>query len=83
MEQVSCRSCGTCVLVEKFSPQHTSVQWNKTAVAACTELPTGGLRSHAHTCHALRESIEAAVEAGVLHRSTRDVDVRTRGRTLA
>ncbi|MEV6771655.1 hypothetical protein AB0N05_23825 [Nocardia sp. NPDC051030] len=84
MEEVSCRSCGTCVLVEKFSPQHTSVQWNKTAVAACTELPAAGLRSRtSHTCQALRASIDAAVEAGALSVSTRDVDVTTRGRTLA
>lgn len=81
MEQVSCRSCGTCVLVEKFSPQHTSVQWNSAAVAACTELSGSGLKSH--TCQALRASIDAAVEAGALDVSTRDVDVRTRGRTLA
>lgn len=81
MEQVSCRSCGTCVLAEKFSPQHTSVQWNRAAVAACTELASSGLKSH--TCHALRDSIEAAVAAGELDVSNRDVDVSTRGRTLA
>ncbi|WP_327144535.1 hypothetical protein [Nocardia sp. NBC_01327] len=80
MEQVSCRSCGTCVLVEKFSPQHTSVQWNNAAVAACTELSTTGLKSH--TCAALRASIDEAVASGALSSSTRDVDVRTRGRTL-
>ncbi|WP_067568831.1 hypothetical protein [Nocardia acidivorans] len=81
MDEVSCRSCGTCVLVEKFSPQHTSVQWNNAAVAACTGLSTAGLKSH--TCHALRDSIDAAVAAGELSASTRDVDVQTRGRTLA
>ncbi|MEU0540511.1 hypothetical protein [Nocardia sp. NPDC005978] len=81
MDQVSCGSCGTCVLVEKFSPQHTSVQWNRVAEAACTELAGAGLKSH--TCHALRDSIEAAVAAGALGASTRDADVRTRGRTLA
>ncbi|MFI6867449.1 hypothetical protein [Nocardia sp. NPDC050406] len=81
MEQVSCRSCGTCVLAEKFSPQHTSVQWNIAAMAACHELAGRGSRSH--TCHALRASIDAAVEAGELDVSTREVDVRTRGRTLA
>ncbi|MBF6182862.1 MULTISPECIES: hypothetical protein [Nocardia] len=80
MEQVSCRSCGTCVAVEKFSPQHTSVQWNSAAVAACTGLARDGLRSH--TCPALRASIENAVAAGELGVSTRDADVRTRGRTL-
>lgn len=81
MDQVSCRSCGTCVLVEKFSDQHTSVQWNAAARAACTELSGSGLVSH--TCNALRASIDAAVAAGGVSVSTRDVDVRTRGRTLA
>ncbi|NNH74238.1 hypothetical protein HLB23_31045 [Nocardia uniformis] len=81
MEQVSCRSCGTCVLAEKFSPQHTSVQWNNAAVAACTELSGSGVNSH--TCQALRASIDHAVESGALTVNTRDFDVHTRGRTLA
>lgn len=81
MEQVTCASCGTCVLVEKFSPQHTSVQWNRAATARCTELAPGGAR--AHTCSALRDSIDAAVREGRLTVSTRDADVRTRGRTRA
>ncbi|WP_245663440.1 hypothetical protein [Nocardia inohanensis] len=66
--------------MEKFSDQHTSVQWNAAARAACTELSG---RAGAHTCHALRDSIDAAVAAGKVSVSTRDVDVRTRGRTLA
>ncbi|WP_067544355.1 hypothetical protein [Nocardia crassostreae] len=77
MDKVS----GTCVLAEKFSPQHTSVQWNTAARAACTELTGNGLASH--TCSALRASIDAAVAAGDLGVSTRDVDVRTRGWTVA
>ncbi|MFE3190391.1 hypothetical protein ACFXHA_15360 [Nocardia sp. NPDC059240] len=80
MDKVSCRSCGTCVLVEKYSDQHTSVQWNKTAKADCAELAGNGPRSH--TCGALRASIDEAVAKGAVHVSTRDVDVRTRGRTL-
>ncbi|PSR61788.1 hypothetical protein C8258_26405 [Nocardia sp. MDA0666] len=79
MDEVSCRSCGTWVLVEKFSPQHTSVQWSRSAMRACTELSAPG----AHTCAALRDSIDAAVESGQVSVSTRDVDVRTRGRTVA
>ncbi|MGW4534033.1 hypothetical protein ACWEOI_24100 [Nocardia sp. NPDC004340] len=81
MDEVSCRSCGTCVLVEKFSDQHTSVQWNKDAQAACTELEQTGLRSH--TCRELRASIDEAVASGALTVSTRDTDVQTRGRTQA
>ncbi|WP_040806312.1 hypothetical protein [Nocardia concava] len=81
MDKVSCRSCGTCVLVEKYSDQHTSVQWNKTAMAECTEFAGNTPRSH--TCGALRASIDEAVASGAIGVSTRDVDVRTRGRTLA
>ncbi|GAB0103737.1 hypothetical protein JMUB6875_27110 [Nocardia sp. JMUB6875] len=80
MDKVSCRSCGTCVLVEKYSDQHTSVQWNKTAMADCAELSGNAL---SHTCGALRASIDEAVASGAVGVSTRDVDVRTRGRTLA
>ncbi|MEV5648526.1 hypothetical protein AB0L57_09775 [Nocardia sp. NPDC052254] len=79
MDEVSCRSCGACVLVEKFSPQHTSVQWTGAARAHCTELPGRGL----HTCAALRDSVDEAVRSGELGVSTRDTDVSTRGRTLA
>ncbi|MFC9997885.1 hypothetical protein [Nocardia sp. NPDC127526] len=81
MNKVSCHTCGTCVLAEKFGPHHTSVQWNTAARTACTELGHTGPPSH--TCHALRASIDAAVEAGELTVSTRETDVRTRGRTLA
>ncbi len=78
MEEISCRDCGACVLVEKFGPQHTSVQWNHAALARCTELRT----SDAHTCAALRDAIDEAVRSGKLSMSTRDTDVNTRGRTL-
>ncbi len=81
MNPISCRSCGTCVLVEKYSPQHTSVQWSAAARAACTGLAEVSEREH--TCPALRDSIDAAVRAGELSVSTREQDVRTRGRTMA
>ena len=64
------------MLAEKFSPQHTSVQWNRAALARCAELPGGG-----HTCAALHDSIDAAVRSGRLSVSTRDAEVSTRGRT--
>ncbi|MBF6191836.1 hypothetical protein [Nocardia implantans] len=74
MERVTCRTCGTCVLVEKFSPQHTSVQWNAGAVAACAEF-AGADGARVRTCAALRESIDAAVADGLVEVSTRDGDV--------
>ncbi len=79
MDEVSCRSCGACVLVEKFSPQQTSVQWSRAARERCAELPGSGT----HTCSALHDSIDEAVLSGHLGVSTRDTDVNTRGRTLA
>ncbi|WP_227980581.1 hypothetical protein [Nocardia spumae] len=67
--------------MEKFSAQHTSVQWNRAALARCAELSGGA--AAVHTCSAMRDSIDAAVRSGELGVSTREVDVRTRGRTLA
>ncbi|MGF6886163.1 hypothetical protein ABIA39_000130 [Nocardia sp. GAS34] len=78
MEQVSCRTCGSCVLVEKYSMQHTSVQWNAAAVAACPEI--AGDDGRMRTCHMLRDSIDDAVAAGVIGVSTREMDVHNRGR---
>jgi hypothetical protein len=66
------------VQVVKFSPQHTSVQWTAAATASCAEFgagaPTdGGAGSCTGTgsaliegCGALRDSIDAALAAGLL-----------------
>ncbi|MEV6320613.1 hypothetical protein AB0M45_05355 [Nocardia sp. NPDC051787] len=74
MERISCQGCGTCVLVEKFSVQHTSVQWSAVAVAACGEFARAD-SARVRTCIALRHSIDAAVAIGALEVSTRDGDV--------
>ncbi|MGK8523932.1 hypothetical protein ACRS6B_21360 [Nocardia asteroides] len=60
--------------VEKFSPQHTSVQWTAAAVAACAEF-AGADSARVRICAALRDSIEAAVAGGRVPISTRDRDV--------
>ena len=64
-QPVRCARCGATVLVAKFSPQHTSVQWTAAAAASCAEF---GARAAAGTgsalvegCGALRDSIDAAV----------------------
>jgi hypothetical protein len=69
-QPVRCARCGTAVLVAKFSPQHTSVQWTTAAAASCAEF---GARAAAGTgsaliegCGALRDSIDAAVTSGRL-----------------
>ena len=64
---VECARCGAAVLAAKFSPQHTTVQWNAAAVRACQEFG-GSNRPSAlvEGCASLRDSIDAAVAAGRL-----------------
>ena len=68
--EVDCRRCGAVVAVAKFSPQHTSVQWDTTAVLRCAEfsaaLARGTSSALIATCASLRASIEAAVADGRL-----------------
>ncbi|MDA3644009.1 hypothetical protein LZ318_32660 [Saccharopolyspora indica] len=71
MQPLSCRSCGTCVLVKKNSPAHTQVQWT-TDTDRCAELaqrPTAD-RATVLTCLRLRDSIEKAVRRGELRMDT-------------
>jgi len=67
---VECERCGASVLVAKFSPQHTSVQWTLAAVAACAEFSAraaaGEPTALIAACARLRDSIEAAVLGGRL-----------------
>jgi hypothetical protein len=69
-QPVRCARCGAAVLVAKFGPQHTSVQWTAAAAASCAEF---GAQAAAGTgsaliegCGALRDSIHAAVASGRL-----------------
>jgi hypothetical protein len=61
---VKCGSCGACVLVAKFSAEHTTVQWDADAVATCHEFI--GRSAVVPTCVSLRSSIEDAVAHGRL-----------------
>ena len=67
---VLCARCGAAVLVAKFSPQHTSVQWSAAAVRACAEFSAlaadGRPSALAEGCASLRDSIDAAVADGRL-----------------
>jgi hypothetical protein len=67
---VSCTRCGAAVLVAKFSPQHTSVQWSAAGVLACAEFgaqaASGRPSALVEGCASLRSSIDAAVAAGRL-----------------
>jgi hypothetical protein len=67
---VRCAHCGAVVLVVKFSPEHTSVQWTAAAAASCAEFgarTADGVGSALiEGCGVLRDSIDAAVASGRL-----------------
>jgi hypothetical protein len=77
-QPVRCARCGAAVQVAKFSPQHTSVQWTAAAAACCAEfgaraaagpgtgIGTGTGSALIEGCGALRDSIDAALAAGLL-----------------
>jgi hypothetical protein len=62
---VECERCGTSVLVAKFSPQHTSVQWSLESVYDCAEFrartAAGEQTALIDACASLRDSINRAV----------------------
>lgn len=65
---VICDRCMAEVLVAKFSPQHTSVQWNPAAMRACAEFTArsaaGEQTALIDSCASLRASIDRAVLEG-------------------
>jgi hypothetical protein len=70
LQEMACDRCAARVLVTKFSPQHTSVQWSLAATAACAEFSAreaAGERSALiDTCASLRDSLDRAVAEGRL-----------------
>jgi hypothetical protein len=66
--QLECDRCGAAVLVAKFSPQHTSVQWSQPSVRACAEfsarVATGEQTALIDGCGSLRDSIGRALASG-------------------
>jgi hypothetical protein len=67
---VACDRCAALVLVAKFSPQHTSVQWSPASMRACAEFAArsaaGELTALIDTCASLRASIDRATREGRL-----------------
>lgn len=62
MQPLNCETCGRGVLVEKFSPAHTSIQWRSDA-SGCpliAEAPHA-FGDHQRACSALRRTIDRAV----------------------
>jgi hypothetical protein len=70
LREVACDRCAATVLVTKFSPQHTSVQWSREAVQACAEFAAreaaGEPSALIDTCASLRDSLDRAVAEGRL-----------------
>jgi hypothetical protein len=70
LRPVECERCGACVLVAKFSPQHTSVQWSMESVYACAEFSArtaaGEQTALIAGCASMRASIDRAVLEGRL-----------------
>ena len=67
--QITCHRCLNTVEVEKFSPEHTSVQWHRPTSEVCHELRAakfGDLTdAFVHGCSALRLSIRTAEADGM------------------
>ncbi|MGA4689396.1 hypothetical protein [Rhodococcus rhodochrous] len=70
MQALSCEKCGVGVLVEKFSPAHTSIQW-ESDTSECPLISRSGSApgDHGRECSALRDSIDRAVAQRVLTES--------------
>ncbi len=70
MRPLACEKCGTRVLVEKFSPVHTAVQWTADArecpVISARRL---GIGERERGCEALHRSIDHAVREHELYES--------------
>jgi hypothetical protein len=68
--EVACDRCDAVVLVAKFSPQHTSVQWSPASMRACAEFTArsaaGELTALIAACASLRASIDRATADGRL-----------------
>jgi len=68
--RIECERCAAVVQVTKYSLQHTSVQWDLDAVAACAEfraqVAAGQQTALVDSCASLRASIDRAVFLGRL-----------------
>ncbi|MDI9977925.1 MULTISPECIES: hypothetical protein [Rhodococcus] len=75
MNEVECRTCGTCVLVRKNSLKHTSVQWTDDPAKTCPTfrdaVGEGQSTALREGCPRLWDSINHAVMEGF-------IDVRDR-----
>jgi hypothetical protein len=70
MRPLDCERCGRRVLIEKFSPAHTSVQWTEDA-GRCPVIATQnrGVGHQERGCEALHRTIDRAVREHALPES--------------
>ncbi|WP_024796891.1 hypothetical protein [Tomitella biformata] len=75
MQPIDCRLCGNTVLVEKYSNQHTSIQWLEASATSCQRfaerLARGDRLGTDESCSALNASIDGAAAAGEIDLSLR------------
>ncbi|WP_407443411.1 hypothetical protein [Rhodococcus sp. (in: high G+C Gram-positive bacteria)] len=71
MQPLQCETCGLGVLVEKFSPAHTSIQWMSDR-SECSSVTDGvsSVGDRGRTCSALRRTIDRAVARHELDESS-------------
>lgn len=75
MQPITCRLCSNTVLVEKYSNQHTSVQWLEESGVSCQKFADKIARGESlgtdESCSALQATIESAAAAGEIELSLR------------
>lgn len=81
MQSLACHTCGICVLVAKYSPAHTSIQWTDSSDGACHELAAARAidpAAYLLRCEALDRTVDAAVAEGRIPQTTRvEPDLRS------
>lgn len=74
MQSLACHACGARVLVTKYSPAHTSVQWTEPAHRVCREFAAARAAdptAYLMRCTALDSAVDRAVSEGGIAESTR------------
>lgn len=75
MQSLACHTCDARVLVAKYSPAHTSIQWSEDARRSCHEMASaaavesGG--GYVMRCEALDRTVDKAVADGLIRPSHR------------
>ena len=75
MQPITCRLCPNTVLVEKYSNQHTSIQWLEDSATSCQRFADKVSRGESlgtdESCSALTATIDSAAAAGEIELSLR------------